>query len=249
MNLTWLFDLDDTLIANQHQYDHAKIALAEFLFEVIGYKAPDLQSIINLQTDKDVKLVKEAGFGMNRFPTSFQQTYDEICKQLGLPVNEEHRQITYQLGMLAFDEKRWKEQGLLEGAEETLQFLLGQEDELLLLTKGDQQVQERKIEIYQLNRFFNPENMHIVPQKNKEVIERVLGVRPKANSFSVGNSIRSDVEPSLAAGLKVIYIPCETWQYERDHQGIPEHPSIVKLDKVADIQDIYRFLKSTPLTF
>ncbi len=242
MNWTWLFDLDDTLISNHHDYAYTQIALAEFLFEVIGYRAPDLQTIINLQADIDVKNVKSMGFRMERFPTSCQQTYEEVCRTLNIPLNGEHQRTAYNIGLQVFDERYWKKKEMLEGAEDTLEFLAEQGDELLLLTKGDQTVQEKKVVFYQLKRFFETENIHIVPQKNKEVIEKVISDRDKSRVYSVGNSIRSDVEPSLAAGVKVIYIPCETWQWEREHKGMPEDPNLIKMEKISDIKDNYYLL-------
>ena len=243
MNLTWLFDLDDTIISNHLNYAYAQIALAEFLFETIGYRAPDLQTIINLQAEIDVKNVKSMGFCKEGFPTSCRQTYEEICKTLHLPIQEEHSRTAYNIGMQVFDEKYWKKE-MLDGAQETLEFLLQQGDQLFLLTKGDQAVQKKKVAFYRLDRYFEPSNTHIVPHKSKEVIEEVLGNREKSKSFSVGNSIRSDVEPSLAAGLKVIYIPCETWQWEREHKGLPEHPHLIKMEKISDINDNYSLLIS-----
>ena len=244
MNITWLFDLDDTLISNQHDYDHAKIALVEFLFEAIGHGVPDFQSIVNLQAEIDSKNVKSMGFRMQRFPTSCQQTYEEICKTLNRPAHREHQLRAYEIGMQAFDEERWKAKGMLLGAGETLEFLAEQGDELLLLTKGDLKVQEKKVEVYQLNRYFSDENIFIVPQKNKEIIEKVVGERDKNKVYSVGNSIRSDVEPSLAAGLKMIYVPWETWQWEREHKGIPEHDNLSKVERITDLKDNYKQLTS-----
>ncbi len=246
MNLTWLFDLDDTLIANQHDYGYAQIALAQFLFEVVGYRAPDLQTIINLQVTIDANNVKSMGFGMERFPTSCQQTYEEICKTLNIPIKEECKKTAYDIGMQVFDEKYWKKKEMLEGAEETLEFLAEQGDELLLLTKGDLRVQDKKVEVYQLERHFDNENIFIVPKKDEEIIKKVVGERDKSKVYSVGNSIRSDVEPSLAAGVRMIYIPCETWQWEREHKGIPEHPYLIKMDKITDIKDNYHLLTQRP---
>ena len=36
----------------------------------------------------------------------------------------------------------------------------------------------------------------------------------------VGNSVRSDVLPALAAGLKVIWIDAHVWEYERAQRDL-----------------------------
>jgi FMN phosphatase YigB (HAD superfamily) len=56
------------------------------------------------------------------------------------------------------------------------------------------------------------------------VIESVLERLevPAEAAIRVGNSLRSDVLPSLAAGVKAIWIDAHVWEHEREHDAVPE---------------------------
>jgi len=238
MNKTFIFDLDDTLIRNTHYYSHAKLNLARFVLNRIGLRAPDCQSLINLQTSIDKEAVKEKGFSSDRFPNSCKKTYKKICETLGIE-DSEGVDIAYQIGCSVFNGDNWKKEGLLDGAEETLDFLVAQNDKLVLLTKGDVKIQRRKFEVLNLNKWFR--DWHIVERNKDEVLKTYLDCQPQL--WHVGNSIRSDIEPSLKLGIKTIYLPCETWAYEMDHNGVPEDSLLIQFDKILKIKEKYSILK------
>jgi len=90
---------------------------------------------------------------------------------------------------------------------------------LALLTKGDRELQQRRIEQSGLAPFFDL--ISIVPQKTPESITAVLtrlGVAA-ASAMSVGNSLRSDVSPALVAGVRPVWIDAHVWEYERGYNG------------------------------
>ncbi|OIO62393.1 hypothetical protein AUJ83_03040 [Candidatus Woesearchaeota archaeon CG1_02_33_12] len=242
MNKTFIFDYDDTLAWNQHDYSYAQLEFIRWIiFEKLWPNAPDLQYIINLEVKIDNKNVETMGFSMERFPTSFQQTYEAICKEKNINCDEDDLKKAYELGMLAFDEKRWKKLGLVDGAKETLDFLVEKEDELILLTKGDLKIQEKKIKATDCQKWFGKE-IYIVPQKDAGVIDKIVGNRNPSKVWHVGNSARSDVQHALKAGIKMIYIPCETWAYERKHEKVEENPRLITFQKIIEIKNNYNSL-------
>ncbi len=242
MNKTFIFDYDDTLAWNQHDYSYAQLEFLRWMiFEKLWPNAPDVQYIINLEVKIDNENVETMGFSMERFPTSFQQTYKAICKEKNIDYDEEDLKKAYEIGMLAFDEKRWEKLGLVEGAKETLDYLVEKEDELILLTKGDLKIQKKKIKATDCKKWFGKE-IYIVPQKDAGVIDKIVGNRDKSKVWHVGNSIRSDVSPAFKAGIKMIYIPCETWAYEREHKGIPKDSRLITFQKIIEIKDNYNSL-------
>ncbi len=242
MNKTFIFDYDDTLAWNQHDYSYAQLEFIRWvIFEKLWPNAPDLQYIINLEVEIDNENVKTMGFSMKRFPTSFQQTYKAICDEKHKSYNKEDLKKAYEIGMLAFDEERYKNLGLVEGAKETLDFLVENRDELILLTKGDLKIQEKKIKATNCKKWFGKE-IYIVPKKDAGTINMVAGSRDKTKVWHVGNSARSDVSPALEAGIRMIYIPCETWAYEREHKEIPEKPGLITFQKIIEIKDNYHII-------
>jgi len=242
MDKTFIFDYDDTLAPNHNDYSYAQLKFGRWVIKKLKNKAPDLQTIINLEVEIDRKLVKTMGFLMERFPTSFQKTYEIICEEKDKKCSKEDLKKAYDVGMSAFDEKRWKQEGLVEGAKETLDYLVEKEkDELILLTKGDPRVQEKKIRATNCMKWFG-DKIYIVPDKNEGIIKKVVGNRVKSKVWHVGNSIRSDVYPALKARIKMIYIPCETWAYEREHKGVPEDPKLITFQQIIEIKNNYNSL-------
>ncbi len=227
---TFIFDYDDTLAPNTHYYGYAQIAFLEYILDRLGYKAPNLQSIMNLEIEIDKNRVKKLGFSRKRFPGSLMETYKVICKSKNYSFTNQELTEVYNIGKQAFDISPC----LIDGAEEVLNFLLEKEDELILYTKGDKVIQQHKIDINHIQYWFK--EIHIVNEKNKNDLEIIVGKRDKDRTFKVGNSIRSDVNPALEVGLKVIYIPCETWAYEDEHSEIDK--SNPRIHIFQDIRDI-----------
>lgn len=240
MNKTFIFDYDDTLAWNQQDYCYAQIEFLKWILDRLGHNSPDIQTALNMEVEIDKQGVTKHGFQMERFPLSFAETYKTIRSQKGLKEDPEGEKMAYDLGILAFDEESYRQRGLAEGAEETLDFLAAQEDELILLTKGDERVQLKKVHANYLTSWFK--EIHIVERKNERTIEDVVGSRNKNLVWHVGNSIRSDVEPALKAGIRMIYIPCETWAYERDHNGIPVNDRLVTFPEIRCIKGHYNLL-------
>ncbi|MFA5887907.1 MAG: HAD family hydrolase [Candidatus Nanoarchaeia archaeon] len=243
MNKTFIFDYDDTLAWNSHDYCYAELEFLRWVLDRLESKAPNMQLILNKAVEIDKEAVIGMGFGMERFPSSLRETYKWVCHGAGIE-DPEGEKVAYDLGMRAFDESKYRQRGLVEGAIETLDFLVAQRDELILLTKGDERVQRKKIEATEAWRYFRVDAINIVEKKNVETLRYVVAGRDKSRVWHVGNSIRSDVEPALEAGIKMIYIPCETWAYEREHNGIPEDKKerIWTFDKIAGIRHNYHTL-------
>jgi putative hydrolase of the HAD superfamily len=236
MNKTFIFDYDDTLAPNQIYYCHAQLDFMRYVLDTIGNRSPDVHSMINLQVDIDVKNVEKKGMSMDRFPTSFVETFKEICSMTGYPVSDRDLKDVYDIGTRAFDIKK----GLEKGAEYTLDVLSSKYDDLILYTKGDMVVQEKKIVINDIDRWFKQENIHIVDKKDSSYLENFVNGRSRDKIFMVGNSIRSDINPALEAGIKAIYIPCETWAYERKHNGIDRlNPRIHVFEDLRGIIENY----------
>jgi len=120
---------------------------------------------------------------------------------------------------------------LLDGVAETLARLSGH-CRLLLLTKGDQKAQESKLARSGLGHLFD--GMHIVPEKDAEVIRRLLahyGLEPE-QTWMVGNSPRSDINPALEAGIGAIYVPHpDTWKLELEEIAGTEQVTVLKCFK------------------
>jgi len=241
---TFIYDLDDTLMYNLHDYFQPILDFTQMVVKMVGPRAPDIPTIINLQSKIDSNMVKawlpeNRGFVKERFPTSLQRTYREICTPLGI-IDKKGEDLAYKIGTQAFDMERWKAQGLAEGAMESIEYLKSKGDELILMTKGDPEVQQMKISANNLELIFK--KRYIVPTKNKEILYSALNGQKLENVWHIGNSIKSDILPAIDAKIGAIYVPLETWEFEKEHKPLPAYDRFFKINTLSEIKNIYHKL-------
>jgi putative hydrolase of the HAD superfamily len=128
----------------------------------------------------------------------------------------------------------------LPHAREALESLKGKY-RLVLITKGDLFDQERKVAQSGLGELF--EAVEIVSDKTRSTYERVFsrhGDGPQ-NSMMIGNSLKSDVLPALAAGSWGVYVPHDlTWSYE--HAETPS--GATRFRQVADLGEVAALIEA-----
>ena len=241
MDKLFIFDYDDTLAENLIYYTRAKLKFVLFTAEALGPNAPDPISVLKLQEEIDVANVPKYGFAKERFPTSMTQAYKAICERTGVSPSEQAMTQAYAIGEEAFVHKGYRNNGLMPGVMKTLDFLRQQGDELMLYTKGDEEIQWSKINATGVKRWFG-ENIHVVADKDADGVRRIVGDHDPLRVWKIGNGLKSDVYPALEAGIGAIYVPWETWAFERQHSGEPDHPRYVKLPAIEDMVDRYSTL-------
>ncbi|QIK09595.1 HAD family hydrolase [Streptomyces sp. ID38640] len=123
---------------------------------------------------------------------------------------------------------------LIPGVAETLAEL-ARRHELLLLTKGDTEEQERKVAASGLTRHFR--GVHIVAEKNiatYEELKRAYDLVP-GSTWMIGNSPKSDILPARSAGLNAVFIPHEhTWVLEHSELD-PADDKVLRLPAFGDL--------------
>jgi putative hydrolase of the HAD superfamily len=104
---------------------------------------------------------------------------------------------------------------LLPGVATTLAYLAARHT-LMLLTKGDCDEQQMKIDASGLAPYF--EETLILPEKDVPAYRQLadeLTLEP-ARTWMIGNSPRSDINPALAVGFNAVYVPHpHTWVLEQ----------------------------------
>jgi putative hydrolase of the HAD superfamily len=193
-----VFDGDDTLWRTEQLYDDARARARKVVAE-FGMDAARWEEC---ERRLDVQNVETLGYSKDRFPTSCVQAYEEICERTGCLRDDDIANQIRRAAQSAFDH----DPPLVSGARETLILLRQRGARLALLTKGDRELQSRKIESSGLADLFDV--IQIVPVKSPEIIRDVvaaLGV-DVTSAWMVGNSIRSDVRPAINAGLRAVWI-------------------------------------------
>ncbi len=196
-----LIDADDTLWENNIYFEQAIHAFITFLNH-------------SQLTPEEVRAVLDEverlmGYGSANFTRSLVETYRRLAEK---DFQDEDIQQVQRFG----EQIRSHPLQLLAGVKETLNYLSPRHD-LVLLTKGDLEEQKLKVERSGIEQCF--QQVVIVPEKDVATYHRVtreLRADPK-QTWMVGNSPRSDINPALAARLNAVYIPHpHTWHLEHE---------------------------------
>ena len=212
-----IFDGDDTLWETESLYDEAR----EDAAALVATTGIDRESFVDLQRQIDVRNVARLGLTKERFPTSSVEAYRELAERRGDVASDTIADEVFRASASVFQ----RPAPLVDGAAEVLGQLRRRHD-LALLTKGDPAVQRRRIAQSGLEPFFRL--VDVVEEKDATSFHRILGNLDAAASdvWSVGNSVRSDISPALAAGMHAVWVDAYVWAHERADRRSIEHPDL-----------------------
>jgi putative hydrolase of the HAD superfamily len=189
------FDADDTLWDEAHLYEHAE---HKFLSQVSNSAGrPEMRK--QLRTFHATRIL-EFGYGPRGYKralaafseVSFDRTTCRLAKSLANTVCDEIESAPIQP---------------LPGVVTSLERLSGS-FELILITKGEENLQRSKLERSGLGNAFG--RVIVVEEKDQELYEREFG-RPgrTPHAAMIGNSLKSDIAPAIAAGAYGLHVPSE----------------------------------------
>ncbi len=205
MRRSLLIDADDTLWENNIYFEQAFEQFVEFLSHS-SLSAAQVREVLDEIETANIKL---HGYGSANFGRNLQQCFVRLAER---PYDEEDLKMV--LGFAGAILERPME--MIEGVEETLEHLQGRH-RLILFTKGHPEEQKLKVDRSGLGRFF--EHCEIVKEKDAENYRRVVaehGMAPP-ETWMVGNSPKSDINPALEAGLNAVLVPHRhTWSLEKE---------------------------------
>ncbi|WP_406279273.1 HAD family hydrolase [Embleya sp. NBC_00896] len=199
-----IFDADDTLWENNVLFERV---IDDYL-DWIDHPTLDRTEIRAILDDIEAANAVTHGYGSKMFLHSLGQTLERLRAR---PVTEAESRHIEQLAV-ALLENRVE---LVPGVAETLT-ALGARHDLMLLTKGDTEEQQRKIDASALAHHFG--SVHIVPEKGVDAyldLTRAYDLVPES-TWMIGNSPKSDILPARGAGLGAVFIPnAHTWVLEQ----------------------------------
>lgn len=213
------FDADDTLWHHEKYFVSTKARFVELL---APYAAPERSD--PLLHDTEIRNVGQYGFGVKSFTLSMVET--AIAATDGaVPARVIEDILALGREMLVHPVDPFL------GVRETLAALKASHT-LLVVTRGDLIDQERKLAASGLLSFFT--EIEIVSDKTEAVYERIFsrhGDGPK-RAMMIGNSMRADVVPALAAGAWGVHVPSE---------------HVWAMDLADEPEDLERFRRYTSL--
>ena len=196
------FDADDTLWQNEQYYRFTEQSFRDLLAE---YAEGEHVSERLLEAEK--RNLAHYGFGIKGFTLSMIETAIEVTE--GRVPTETISEI-----LMIGRELLKHPVECLPHAREALESLRGQYF-LVLITKGDLFDQERKLAQSGLGDFFDA--VEIVSDKTASTYRRIFGKHGEGpeRAMMVGNSLKSDIVPAIAAGAWGVFVPHElTWVLE-----------------------------------
>ena len=196
-------DADDTLWHHERHYQAAQSFFADVLRD-----HADAEHVEQRLLAAERRNLAHYGFGIKGFTLSMIETAIEVTD--GKVSTAALKQI-----LDAGRDMLFHPMELLPGVEDALAGL-HPHYHLVLITKGDLMDQEGKLARSGLGDWFH--GVEVVSDKTPEVYTRIFrrhGAAPE-HAMMVGNSIKSDILPALAAGAYAVHIPHElSWVLDR----------------------------------
>jgi putative hydrolase of the HAD superfamily len=223
MRQTLVFDADDTLWENNVLFERV---VADYL-DWLAHPTLDHQALRAVLDDVERANVGVHGYGSASFLRSLHDCFERLNERPVDPAEAHH--ITALAAALVDHEVE-----LMPGVADTLAEL-GSRHDLLLLTKGQQDEQQRKIDASGLAPHFR--GVHIVAEKRAptylELIRRHDLVA--AHTWMIGNSPASDIRPAREVGMGAVFIPnAYTWSLEHDELD-PQDGGILRLQRFTEL--------------
>lgn len=197
------FDADDTLWHNEPHFNQTHDKFRNLLAD---YHDPEWVERRLVETE--IRNLKHFGYGVKGFTLSMIETAVELTE--GRITGDEIEQIiTFGKAMLNAPLR------LIDDVPEVLN-TLGKHYDLMIITKGDLFDQETKIARSGLAEHFK--YIEIVSEKHPEQYRSILQrhqIQPKS-FLMTGNSLKSDVLPTLSIGGHAVHVPYHTtWIHEK----------------------------------
>jgi putative hydrolase of the HAD superfamily len=226
---TLLIDADDTLWENNIYFERAIAAFIGYLNHQ-EYSPTEVRQALNAQ---ERATILAHGYGLTSFTRSLVAVYERLSPA---PVTEQNVKRVRSFARSIAEQ----EIELLPGVAETLAELAARH-RLILMTKGNQAEQADKLARSGLAQHFSA--VEIVAEKDPPTYREIIHRHELSphSSWMIGNSIKSDINPALAAGLHAVFLfHKDTWVLE--HAALdtpPQGQHLLELDSFAKLAAVF----------
>ncbi len=225
--MAWIIvDLDDTLLITSAIYQKARLEFAQLIEEL---KLGNSAETINLLNEIDWINRKKLDVAKERLAISMYDTYCELVKRAATDPDLSIREKCFDIMQKVFTH-RYR---LVWAARKVLTECKNMGHRMVLYTRGDRELQERKIKDAKLEEFF--EHICIVPHKNEAQLLNILlelAIEPE-DAWMIGDEVLTDVLPGLNLGMNVIRV----WGY---HEYEPA--ALPKSDRLYNVKSLVHIL-------
>jgi putative hydrolase of the HAD superfamily len=219
-----IIDADDTLWENNVYFERAFNDFTTFL----AHSTLTVEQISEIFDEIERTNAMLHGYGSAIFGRSLRECYERLAER---EISGDDLRT-----VLGFAERLLEQpMDIIDGVPDTLAYLAGRH-ELTLFTKGHPDEQRIKIDRSGLGQHFA--HVAIVREKNAPSYRLLVESRGMMaeQSWMIGNSPRSDVNPALEAGLNAVFVPhSRTWRLENEE--LRNGPGrLLVLERFADLR-------------
>lgn len=219
------FDADDTLWHSEGYFQDAHAEFERIVGAYVDLADAGLHDRLLATEQRNIMLF---GYGAKGMTLSMIETAIALS-DARISASDIHRLVELGKSILTHPVE------LLEGIREAVEAVAARWP-LVLITKGDLFHQEAKVRQSQMAELF--QRIEIVSEKDSAAYARVLrecGVGAERFAM-VGNSLRSDIAPVLAAGGFGVHVPYRvTWAHELQVEVATDHPRLATVSGAAEI--------------
>ncbi len=194
-------DMDDTLIVNTVLYEEAAAVMSGYLHH---YDVP-LAEARRMLAKVDKELFKTQGYSRERYPDVFEKVLLHYVPKAGAARIETVRGFAEDV----FSTVAKVKPGTIEAVD-----LLTAKFPVYIITQGDKEVQETRVSHLPFKKKLT--GVFVVEKKRTDIFSGIvneLGYAPH-ETVMIGDSLKSDVTPSVAAGMHAIWIEAHNWAVE-----------------------------------
>ncbi len=227
---TVIFDFDDTLVQSYPIFLDFEARFLEAMAE-LGFA--DREQVREYERALDIAIVTAAGYpALDSFPHALRDTYRHFCEAAG---QKPQPAAEIRLEGLGWQVHRTPPPPV-PGAWEMLAALEGKV-RMLLFSQGDEGSQLWRMEASGFGARFPV--CQVVPRKTPEAFRQLLSAHDidPNRCWMVGNSLKTDVNPALAVGLRAIHFDTHDWVFD---YAPPEG----EYYRVADLKEIPELILS-----
>jgi putative hydrolase of the HAD superfamily len=220
-----IFDADDTLWENNIYFEEA----FDRFYEYLSHSSMSSAEVRGVLDEIERTNARIHGYGSKNYARNLTECYQHLAeRQIAEGDLKAVQEFAHDILAKPIE--------LIDGVEETVA-QLSERHTLTMFTKGDLDEQRVKIDRSGLGRYF--EHAVIVREKNQAAYENLTREQrfEPSQTWMIGNSPKSDINPALAAGLNAVFVPhARTWILE--HAEVPEtHPRLIRVEKIRELLD------------
>jgi putative hydrolase of the HAD superfamily len=221
-----LFDADDTLWENNIYFDRA---IANFISFLNHHEyTPDQVREVLWEVERET--IRRHGYGMQSFARALVECFEKLSVEpLTSALHETVHGFAYAIAEHPME--------ILPDVADTLAEL-AKRHRLFVLTKGDITEQTGKVERSGLKQHFTA--VEVVAEKDAPtygaIVEKYALAREQ--TWMIGNSPRSDINPALEAGLHAVFVPHDnTWELERGEVLPTGNSSLLQVESFGRLRE------------